>query len=57
MNRSADSSTVTSSDPAHPSRFEKKTNTLPVAPIFLPALHLALRLLLTVALQRTTHGI
>ena len=50
------SSLVTSSDPARPSRFEKK-NTLPVAAISLPALHLALRLLLTVAVQRTTHVI
>jgi hypothetical protein len=47
MNRSADSS----SDPAHPSRFEKKTNTLPVAPISLSALHLPLSLGLTVPLQ------
>ena len=32
-NNSAESTTVTSSELAHPSRFEKKTNTLHVAPI------------------------
>ena len=41
-NNSAESTTVTSSELAHPSRFEKTTNTLHVAPIYLPACHLPL---------------
>jgi hypothetical protein len=47
-NNSAESTAVTSSDPAHPSRLEKKKNTLPIAPVSLTALHLPPRLLLTV---------
>jgi hypothetical protein len=42
---SAESTRVTSSDPAHPKRFEKKTNTaLAVAPVALTALRLRLGL-------------